>query len=86
MLKEIIRYLVIPTIISVITTQAISYFFGLYCSLQLNFYYWKELNLKIESRRKKCRRFGANSIWRQRFEVEKEFFQTPLENHNRNPQ
>ena len=78
MLKEIIRYLVIPTIISVITTQAISYFFGLYCSLQLNFYYWKELNLHIESRRKVSRRFRANSIWRQRFEVEKEFFSNSI--------
>ena len=78
MLKEIIRYLFIPLIISVITTQAVSYFFGLYCSLQLNFYYWKELNLHIESRRKVSRRFRANSIWKQGFEVEKEFFSNSI--------
>ena len=78
MLTKPVAGVVIPLLIIFIGCQTFTYFFGLYCSLQLNFYYWKELNLHIESRRKVSRRFRANSIWRQRFEVEKEFFSNSI--------
>ena len=69
MLTAPVAGVVIPLVIIFTACQIFIYFFGLYCSLQLNFYYWKEYNLRIESRRKDNE---VKANWRHRLELEKE--------------
>ena len=69
MLTAPVAGVVIPLVIIFTGCQIFIYFFGLYCSLQLNFYYWKEYNLRIEKRRKDN---AEKANWRHRLELEKE--------------
>ena len=69
MLTAPVAGVVIPLVIIFTACQIFIYFFGLYCSLQLNFYYWKEYNLRIESRRKDNE---DKANWKHRLELEKE--------------
>ena len=69
MLTAPVAGVVIPLVIVFTGAQIFIYFFGLYCSLQLNFYYWKEYNLRIEKRRKDN---ADKADWRHRLELEKE--------------
>ena len=69
MLTAPVAGVVIPLFIIFTGCQIFIYFFGLYCSLQLNFYYWKEYNVRIEERRKNN---ADKANWRHRLELEKE--------------
>ena len=69
MLTAPVAGVAIPLVIIFTGCQIFIYFFGLYCSLQLNFYYWKEYNLRIEKRRKNNE---DKANWRHRLELEKE--------------
>ena len=69
MLTKPVAGVVIPLLIIFIGCQTFTYFFGLYCSLQLNFCYWQEYNTRIESRRKNNE---EKANWRHLLELEKE--------------
>ena len=66
MLSHPLHSFVIPFIIICTATQAFIYFFGLYCSLQLNFYFWMEHNLIIAYRKR-----AGESYWAHRFGLER---------------
>ena len=69
MLTAPVAGVVIPLVIVFTGAQIFIYFFGLYCSLQLNFYYWMEYTKRIEKRRKDN---VDKADWRHRLELEKE--------------
>ena len=73
MLSHFVHTVVIPLTILFTSSQAFIYFFGLYCSLQLNFYYWKEYNLLIEYWRRNVHEsyWKLNSYWKLRFRIER---------------
>ena len=61
----------IPLIVIFNIFQIVMYVKGLWCSLQLNFYYWKEYNIRLQKKKdnKEC---GGKPNWKLRWEIEKE--------------